>query len=149
MEVSWSDPVTPETVYFNGTDANACGISAEETQERFVPRLKKAARRAVNIKKLLIQYTNEVDRTWPYTKVARIIEIFTSINGRKATLESVEEDCFGYTVTFSPTLAKKRQRDDGHDKKQPFAINIDFSRCDDRMHELCIKEYIWPYSEMP
>jgi hypothetical protein len=111
------------------------------------PRLQEAARRATNMRKLLIQYTNELDRTWPYTKVARIIEIFTSINGRKATLESVEDDCFSYTVIFSPTLAKKRQRDDGHDEKQPFEINIDFSKYD-RSHEVYIKQYIWPYSQM-
>ena len=103
MEIIWRDPANPEAEYFWGTDVreedDADGNCI--TAEKFVKDLTTAATRAKKMRELRVVYYNDINRIWPYTKVGRIIDVFTSVNGLKATLKSVEDDFFGFTITFA------------------------------------------------
>ena len=179
MEIIWRDPANPEAEYFWGTDVreqdDAYGNCI--TAEKFVKDLTTAATRAKKMRELRVVYYNGTDRIWPYTKVGRIIEVFTSVNGLKATLESVEDDFFGFTITFAENGAKdgdakmkedkpKEEKnradadadaeandeddsgsDDEDDDLPKFDMTIDFSGMD-RMRAAMCKMYIFSKSEL-
>jgi hypothetical protein len=118
------------------------------------------------MRELRVVYYNDVNRIWPYTKVGRIIDVFTSVNGLKATLKSVEDDFFGFTITFAEDGAKdggakmeedksKEQNnsdedsdDNGdNDDELPFNMTIDLSTMDPMRRAMC-QMYIFSKTQL-
>ena len=63
----------------------------------------------------MVRYNNQLDRTWPYTKVSRIAEVVSSaVNGMDVALESIDADYyFEYIVNLIPMGDKKKKRELG------------------------------------
>ena len=97
----------------------------QDISEKFIPLIQQASTRAKKMKAFMVRYNNELDRTWPYTKVATIAEIVSSTTGMDVVLDSVDDDYFEYIVNLVPKTtsgdSKKRKSSGG------FAGSIDFS----------------------
>ena len=61
----------------------------------------------------MVRYNNQLDRTWPYTKVSRIAEVVSEIKGMDVALESVDADYVEYIVNLIPMGDKKKKRELG------------------------------------
>ena len=151
MEIIWGDPENPQAEYYWGTDVReSTGPDGEDTtSEKFVKDLTTAATRATKLTELRVVYYNSIDRIWPYTKVGRIIEVFSKVSGKKATLKSVEKDFFGFTISFSDDGKPKGESNDDDDSTAapPFDVGIAFSKLDPMRRTLC-QMYIWSKSEL-
>ena len=169
MEIIWRDPANPEAEYFWGTDVREEDDPRGNciTAEKFVKDLTTAATRAKKMRELRVVYYNDINRIWPYTKVGRIIEVFTSVSGLKATLKSVEDDFFGFTITFAEDGAKdggakmmeqdkpKEQKNSDEDSdgdsdnvdELPFNMAIDLSSMDPMRRAMC-QMYIFSKAQL-
>ena len=132
-EVVWTNPTDPKTELIVHTETSCVG---DVTGEASTDIIEEAASKSKSIKRLIIRYKNPTDRTWPYTKVARIMDIYSQVTGMETTLDSVHDKRFEYTVTPTPSQFKKR-------KRPSFVSNIDFSKFD-KATAYEIKSYIVP-----
>ena len=96
LEVIW---IYNDHEYFIEQVAND---GMQSVSEKFAPLIQKTCTKAKKMKAFMVRYNNKLDRTWPYTKVATIAEIVSSVTGMDVVLDSVDDDYFEYIVNLVP-----------------------------------------------
>ena len=107
--------------------ANDADADNGECGEKFVPLIERAARKAKRLTKFMVRYNNQLDRTWPYTRVSRIAEVVSVAKGMDPRLASVDADYFEYIVDLVPRRSEGNGEENGSGS---FASTVDFSHID-------------------
>lgn len=118
LEVIW---IKDDHEYFIANDVTVMG--GGECSEKFVPLIQRAAVKAKRLTSFMVRYNNELDRTWPYTKVSRVAEVVSGVKGMDVKLDSVDADYNEYIVNLVPRSGSKKKTNGN----ASFARDFDFS----------------------